>query len=473
MKKLLTLAAWLGLTVAGCTLAPKYHRPPPPVSAAWPDYAATNSSSATNNGAAALGWHEFFSDPQLQQLVGIALTNNRDLRMAVLNVQVSQAQYRVTRATLVPQVNANGNYVRQRSPSYLLFPGESVVNSQYNANIGTTAYELDLFGRVQSLTKQAFENYLATTEARRNAQIALVATVATEYLTLLENDEQLAIARQTLESVQAAYDLNKKSYDVGNTSELDVRSAEAQVQAAKVSIANYQLQRNAAQDALVLLLGEPMPTNLPAGQPLNGEGILTDLPAGLPSELLVRRPDILQAEHQLEAANANIGAARAAFFPSISITANAGFSSDQLAKLFEGGSFTWLVNPQITVPIFTAGLNKANLDIANLEKDINIANYEKSIQTAFREVADGLSAKRFLADEIAEQEKLVQAQQGRFDLANARYRNGVDNYLTVLLAQQDLYTAQQNLVSLRFARLSNLVTLYQALGGGWVENAAR
>ncbi len=473
MKKLLTFAALTGLAVAGCTLAPKYQRPAAPVAQTWPENPAAANSSNTTNAAADIGWREFFNDPRLQQLAGIALTNNRDLRVAVLNVQVAQAQYRVTRATLVPQVNATGSYIRQRSPGYLLFPGESVVNSQYNANLGTTSYELDLFGRVQSLTKQASENYLATTESRRNAQIALIATVATEYLTVLENDEQLAIARQTLDSVQSAYDLNRQSYEVGSASELDVRSAEAQVQTATVSIANYQLQRSAAQDALVLLLGQPMPTNLPPGQPLNGETILTDLPPGLPSELLQRRPDILEAEHQLEAANANIGAARAAFFPSISVTANAGFSSDQLSKLFEGGSFTWLVNPQITVPIFTAGLNKANLDIANLEKDINVANYEKSIQTAFREVADGLSAKRLLADEIAGQEKLVQAQQGRFDLANARYRNGVDNYLTVLLAQEDLYSAQQNLVTLRYSRLANLVTLYQALGGGWQENSGK
>ncbi len=473
MKKLFNLVALLGMALTGCTLAPKYHRPAAPVSDGWPDYSATNSAAASSNAVAGIGWREFFNDPRLQQLVGIALTNNRDLRLAVLNVELSRAQYRVTRATLLPPLDATGSYTRQRSPGFLLFPGESLVNSQYSAEIGATAYELDLFGRVRSLKKQALENYFATEEARRNAQLALVATVAAEYLTELENDEQIAIARQTLETVQSAYDLNRQSYEAGAASELDVRSAEAQVQTAKVSIANYQLQRNAAENALVLLLGGPLPANLPAGQPLNGEKILADLPAGLPSELLQRRPDILAAEHQLEAANANIGAARAAFFPSISITASAGFSSDQLAHLFTGGSWTWLFNPQITVPIFTDALNKANLDVANVEKNINIANYEKAIQTAFREVADALSAKNLLAQEITGQEVLVQAEQTRYDLANARYRNGVDNYLTVLLAQQDLYAARQNLVTLHFARLSNLVTLYQALGGGWHENTAR
>ena len=280
MKKLFNFAALLGIALAGCTLAPRYHRPAAPVSDGWPDYSATNNAAASSNAVAGIGWREFFNDPRLQQLVGIALTNNRDLRVAVLNVELSQAQYRVTRATLYPQVDATGSYTRQRSPGYLLFPGESAVNSQYSATVGTTAYELDLFGRVRSLKKQALENYFATEEARHSAQLALVATVATEYLTELENDEQLAIARQTLETVQSAYDLNRQSYEAGNASELDVRSAEAQVQTAKVSIAGYQLQRNAAENALVLLLGGPLPTNLPAGQPLNGEKILADLPAG-------------------------------------------------------------------------------------------------------------------------------------------------------------------------------------------------
>jgi multidrug efflux system outer membrane protein len=313
------------------------------------------------------------------------------------------------------------------------------------------------------------ENYFATAEARRNAHISLVAEIADQYLNELELDDQLAVARQTLASVQSAYDLNKQSYDAGNISELDLRTAEAQVETAKVSIASYEQQRNQANNALVLLVGETLPTNLPPVQPLAAQKILADLPAGLPSDLLQRRPDILEAEHELKAANANIGAARAAFFPTIKITANAGVSSDQLAQLFASGSGTWLFNPQITLPIFEAGQNKANLDVANLNKKIEIANYEKAIQTAFREVADALTAKHFLAVQIAGQERLVAAEQSRYDLADARYRNGVDSYLTVLSAQQDLYNAQQNLVTLQFSRLSNLVSLYQALGGGWNE----
>ena len=469
MNKISLSLAFIALAFAGCTLAPRYHQPPAPIASTWPEQPASTSHSRTN-AVADIGWREFFQDPRLQQIIGLALTNNRDLRVAVLNVEVSQAQYRIQRANLYPQITATGDYLRQRSPAYDLFPGQNPVNSQYTLGIGTTSYELDLFGRIRSLKEQALEDYFATEEARRNAQISLVSEVAIQYLTELEFGEQLAVARQTLASVQSAYDLILQSYKVGNTSELDLRTAEAQVQTARVSIANYEQQRIQAQHALVLLVGQTLPTNLPPVQPLNAQKLLTDLPPGLPSDLLRRRPDILAAEHQLKAANANIGAARAAFFPTISITADAGVSSTKLARLFASGSGTWLFNPEIKIPIFTAGQNRASLDVARLNTLIQVADYEKAIQTAFREVADALTAKSFLDEQIAGQEKLVQAEQTRYDLSDARYRNGVDNYLTVLTAQQDLYTAQQSLVSLRLSRLSNLVSLYQALGGGWHEN---
>jgi multidrug efflux system outer membrane protein len=471
MHKNIALVAFIGLAITGCTLAPQYQQPAPPVAGTWPEKHSSPNTSATN-AVADIGWREFFQDPRLQQIISLALTNNRDLRVAVLNVEVSQAQYRIQRANLYPQVNATGSYVRQLTPGYDLFPGQNAVNSQYNVGLGTTAYELDLFGRVRSLKAQALENYFATEEARRNAQLSLIAEVAVQYLTELELGEQFAVARQTLASVQSAYDLNKQSYEVGNASELDLRTAEAQVQTTKVSLASLEQQRLQAEHALVLLVGATLPANLPPVRPLGAQRLLTDLPPGLPSDLLRRRPDILAAEHQLKAANANIGAARAAFFPSIKITADAGLSSQQLAHLFASGSDTWLFNPQISVPIFAAGQNKANLDVARLNKKIEIANYEKAIQTAFREVADALTAKSYLDQQIASQKKLVQAEQSRHDLSDARYRNGVDNYLSVLLAQQDLYAAQQNLVALQFSRLSNLVTLYQTLGGGWRENTA-
>ncbi len=463
------LLAFMVVTATGCTLAPNYQRPAAPVAQTFPENSAPGNSRRATNFVADIGWRDFFRDPRLQQLISLALTNNRDLRVAVLNVEVSQAQYRIQRANLLPQIDATGGYTRQRLPGYELFPGESTINSQYSVSVGTTSYELDLFGRIRSLKAQALENYLATAEARRNAHIALVAEIANQYLTEVELEDELTVARQTLASVQTAYDLNQRSYDAGNISELDLRTAEAQVETANVSIASYEQQRNQADNALILLVGETLPTNLPPVQPLAAQKILADLPAGLPSDLLRHRPDILEAEHALKAANANIGAARAAFFPAIKITANAGFSSQQLSQLFASGSDTWLFNPQITLPIFEAGQNKANLDVANLNKKIEIANYEKAIQTAFREVADALTAKHFLAEQIAGQQQLVTAEQSRFDLSTARYRNGVDSYLTVLSAQQDLYNAQQNLVILQFSRLSNLVSLYQSLGGGWNE----
>ncbi len=467
MNRILTFAALIGLVLTGCTLAPEYHRPAAPVAAAWPQGATTKTDKPAARAAADIGWREFFRDARLRDLIGLALTNNRDLRVAVLNVQVAQAQYRIQRADLLPQIAGTGSFTRQRSPAYQLFQGENAVNNQYSLGVGTTAYELDLFGRVRSLKAQALEKYFATGEARMNAQMALVAAVAEQYLTWVELNEQLGVADRTLKSVQQTYDLNRRSYDAGNASELDLRTAEAQVASARVSVAGYEQQRSQAEHALVLLVGRDLPAQLPRGRSLEQERVIGDLPAGLPADLLLRRPDIREAEYQLEAANANIGAARAAFLPTIKITANAGVASSQLTSLFATGSGTWLFNPEITVPIFAAGQNKANLEVAKLNKQIEVANYEKAIQTAFREVADGLAAKAFLDAQVAGQEQLVKAEQRRYDLAEARYRVGTDSYLTVLSAQQELYAAQQNMLSLRYARLANLIGLYQALGGGW------
>ncbi|HUW80052.1 MAG TPA: AdeC/AdeK/OprM family multidrug efflux complex outer membrane factor [Acidocella sp.] len=469
MNKSIALAALAAVTLTGCTLAPKYQRPAAPVAQTWPKDAAALSRGNQTNAVADIGWREFFRDPRLQQVIGLALTNNRDLRVAMLNVEQSRAQYRIERAALFPEIDATGSGLRQRLPHDLSGTGHAVTEGRYSVNLGTTAYELDLFGRIRSLKAAALENYFATEEARKSAQITLVAEVAVQYLAERELNEQLEMTRRTLAAVQDSYRLIKASYDVGNSSELDLRTAQAQVATAKGNAALYEQQRDQARHALVLLVGEPLPANLPRPQSLNAQRLLTDLPPGLPSDLLERRPDILAAEDQLKAANANIGAARAAFFPTIKITADAGVSSAQLSGLFADGSGAWLFNPQITLPIFAAGQNKANLDVATISKRIEVANYEKAIQTAFREVADALTAKRFLDEQVADGRALVQAEQSRYDLADARYRNGVDNYLTVLTAQQDLYSARQNLIATQFARLSNLISLYQALGGGWRE----
>ncbi|HEY1718986.1 MAG TPA: AdeC/AdeK/OprM family multidrug efflux complex outer membrane factor [Verrucomicrobiae bacterium] len=471
MKKFSLFVVFLAIALAGCTLAPNYKRPAAPVAQTWPKNSAVKTRATQTNAVADIGWREFFRDPRLQQLIGLALTNNRDLRVAVLNVEQSRAQYRIERAALLPEIDATGSELRQRLPHDLSGTGIPVTSSEYSLSLGTTSYELDLFGRIRSLKNAALENYFATAEARRSAQIALVAEVANQYLTERELNEQLKMTRQTLAAVQNSYNLIKASYDAGASSELDLRTAEAQVEIAKANAANFEQQRDQAQHALTLLVGETLPADLPKPQALNTEHLLTDLPPGLPSDLLRRRPDILEAEHELKAANANIGAARAAFFPTISITANAGTSSAQLAGLFAGGSGAWLFNPQITLPIFEAGRNKANLDVANISKLIEVANYEKAIQTAFREVADALTAKKFLDEQLADETALVKAEQRRYDLSDVRYRNGVDNYLTVLLAQQDLFSAQQNQIATQFARLSNLIALYQALGGGWQEHS--
>jgi multidrug efflux system outer membrane protein len=470
-KSLSSIIVLFILALAGCTLAPKYHRPPAAISPAWPPV-PEESESRTNAAAvpaADIGWREFFRDPRLRRLIELALTNNPDLRVAVLNVEQSRAQYRIQRAALFPEIDATGTGTRQRFPADLSGTGKPLTSSQYSLSLGTTSYELDLFGRVRSLKAEALENYFATVEARRSAQIALVAEVGNAYFLERAVTEQLAVARQTLTAVRTSYELTKRSYEAGVVSELDLRTAEGQVQTARSNVAAYEQQLAGAEDDLVLLVGRPLPKDLSPPTALNSLDCLSDVPAGLPSDLLQRRPDILAAEHQLKAANASIGAARAAFFPAVTLTASAGTASSQLDNLFAPGSGTWLFSPQITLPIFTAGRNLANLDVAKIGKLIEVANYEKSIQIAFREVSDTLAARATTAVQIDAGEALVNAEQRRYELAEARFRQGVDSYLNVLSAQQDLYTAQENLIQFQFSRLSNLINLYQALGGGWRE----
>ena len=444
----------------------------PPDRGDFPNLAPGSGESENRTNAvpaADIGWRDFFRDPRLRRLVELALTNNPDLRVAVLNVEQSRAQYRIQRSALLPAINATGTGTRQRLPGDLSGIGEPLTASQYSLNLGTTSYEFDLFGRVRSLKAAALENYFATMEARRSAQIALVAEVGNAYLMKRALTEQLAVARQTLTTVQASYELTQRSYEAGVVSELDLRTAEGQVQTARSNVAAYEQQLAGAEDNLVLLVGCPLPKDLPPPQPLNAGDCLSEMPAGLPSDLLQRRPDILAAEHQLKAANASIGAARAAFFPAITLTASAGTASSQLNNLFAPGSGTWLFSPQITLPIFTAGRNLANLDAAKISKLIEVANYEKTIQTAFREVSDALAARAAVEVQLDAGETLVKAEQRRYELAEARFRQGVDSYLNVLSAQQDLYNAQENLIQFQFSRLSNLINLYQALGGGWRE----
>jgi multidrug efflux system outer membrane protein len=464
MKQLVVFTGFVALISCSCTLMPKYQRPGPPVSTTWP------GGSKTTNGVKAaasdIEWKDFFDDPRLRRLIQLALENNRDLRVAVLRVEQARAQYRIQRAELYPGIEGNATFSRQKfSGAVTAFSGGSIITT-YNVDVAAS-YEIDLFGRIRSLKKEALEKYFSSDESRKSAQIALIAQVATEYLTQLRLLQAKAIANKTLETVQSSYNLIKRSFEAGAASELDLRTAEGQVQTARVNSADFLQLLAQSENALVLLVGQPLPKDLPSGKPFQEQQLLADLPVEIPSEVLQRRPDILAAEHTLQAANADIGAARAAFFPRIILTGAAGSASAKLTDLFSGPSAAWSYSPQITIPIFDVGGTRSRLDVSKIGKQIEIANYEKAIQTAFREVADALAIRAILDDKLRAQELLLQAQQRRFDLTTARYKQGVDNYVDVLLAQQDLYLAQQNLLQFQAARLLNTVTLYRSLGGGW------
>jgi len=452
--------------LSGCSMAPRYERPEAPVTDAYPKFGDTQTSGAA---AADIPWRSFFGDARLQSLISLALENNRDLRVAALNVDRVRALYNIQRTALIPSINAVGQGTRQRVPGDLNASGEPVTTSSYQVGASITAYELDLFGRIASLRDQVLQQYLATEEARLSAQLSLIAAVARQYHTLLAAEEQLELARQTFAAAERSFELNRQTYDAGVTSELDLRTAEAQLESVRASVVGFEQQRAQAENALVLLVGSPLPADLPPAGKLATQDLIADLPAGLPADLLTRRPDIRAAEHQLQAANANIGVARAAFFPSIKLTAFGGTASAELSGLFGNGSGSWSFSPSITLPIFAAGRNRAALEVAHVEKRIEIARYEKAIQTAFREVADALTVRATIDAQIAAQETRVAAAQRRYELSDQRFQAGVDSYVTVLLAQQELFGAQQALIQARLARLANLTSLYAALGGGWQE----
>ena len=472
MSKSLISLAVTAFILGGCSLIPEYNQPKAPVAAQYPQGPAYSPTESANVAAAEQGWRQFFHDPALQQLIQTALVNNRDLRVAALNIDAYRAQYRIQRADLFPAVSADAGASRQRVPADLSQSGKAGITSQYSATLGVSAYELDLFGRVRSLSEQALETYFSSEEARRSTQISLVASVANAYLTWQADKEQLKLTEDTLGAFEQSFKLTSRSNEVGVASALDLAQSRTSVESARVKLAQYQ--RLVAQDlnSLTLLLGTGLPVDLPAAQPLSAD-LLTPLPAGLPSELLQRRPDILEAEHKLKAANANIGAARAAFFPSISLTANAGTLSPDLSGLFNGGSGTWLFKPSITLPIFNAGSLRASLDYSKIQKDIGVANYEKSIQTAFQEVSDGLAARRTYSEQLQAQRDFVAANQDYYRLAERRYRIGIDSNLTFLDAQRSLFSAQQSLISDRLSQLTSEVNLYKALGGGWNEQTQK
>ncbi|MEO5845668.1 MAG: efflux transporter outer membrane subunit [Caldimonas sp.] len=451
------------LALAGCSsLIPPYQRPEAPVPPTYP-VGTTPAAGPGSEAAADVDWQRFFADPRLRQLIGLALANNRDLRVAVLNIEQARALYQVRRADQLPTIGAGATVSR--------LPVGGGVATSYAVGFAVTSYELDLFGRVHDLGEAALAQYFATAENRKAVQISLVAAVANAYLNLLADDELLRVTRQALATREESTRLTKLRFDNGASSELDFRQAESLLEGARVALAQSLRQRALDENALRLLVGQALPADLPAPLPLDRQQIPGDLPAGLPSDLLIRRPDVRASEQQLLAANANIGAARAAFFPRISLTANLGSASSDLAGLFKSGSFAFTGAAQLLQPLFDAGRNRANLDVAQVNRDIAVAQYERSIQAAFREVADALAGRATLGEQLRAQAAQTNALAITFRLADLRYRAGAASYLDTLDAQRQLFLAQQALVQTQALQLQNLVTLYRVLGGGWNEGA--
>lgn len=453
------LSLSLLVALSGCSMIPEYQRPAVPLEAPFQEA----SPEAT---ALVPGWRTFFRDPALQRLVDIALEENRDLRTAALNLQAFQALYRIQRAESLPLLTADGAGSRSRTPADLSRTGESIIGGQYSATLGV-AWELDLFGRLSSLREQALQQYLASEAAQRSAQISLVAGVANAWLSWQADQTLLRLTRETLDAYEESLRLTQRSFDVGVASALDLSQARSAVDSARVAFERYSRQVAQDRNALTLLLGRSIPADIEPGWDQDRQQLAPEIPAGLSSELLVQRPDVLQAEHALRAANANIGAARAAFFPRIGLTGSAGTASSELSGLFDGGSGYWAFMPSISVPIFSGGQLRASLDYAELSRDAQIAQYERAIQAAFREVSDGLAARATYARQVQAQRDLVETSQEYYRLAERRYRTGVDSYLTLLDAQRQLFTAQQQLIVDQLAQQSSEVELFKALGGGW------
>ncbi len=462
----LALAAATALLLSGCSFIPTYERPEAPVPGT---YQAGSQAPAGAAAAAAVPWKDYFADPRLQTLIGAALANNRDLRVAALNIEQARAQFQIRRADQFPGVGLGVNASRGPSAS------NGDLTNSFSAGLAVSAWEIDFFGRIASLKEQALAQYLASEEGRNAAQVSLVAAVANGWLTLLADEELLNLSRRTLVSREESVRLTRLRLDAGVASELDFRQAESLTQAARATLAQQQRQRALDENALALLLGQPVPADILAslaGGTLANATAMAALPSGLPSELLTQRPDIRQAEQQLIAANANIGAARAAFFPRISLTAQAGTASGELSGLFKSGSWGFTLAPSLLLPIFDAGRNQANLDSSQVSRSIAVAQYEKAIQTAFREVSDALAGQSTLAEQSEALQRQAQAEEARLRLADLRYRNGVSSYLDLLDAERSLFATQQGAVQVRLAQLQNQVLLYKALGGGGTADTA-
>lgn len=454
---LLTLA----ITLGGCSLAPHYERPEAPVAADW------QVADANGTRAQALDWQTFIVDADLRRAVDTALNNNRSLRQALLDIEAARAQYRIQRADRLPSLNANASGNRQRLPADQSQTGRSEVTSVYQVGLGLAEYEVDLFGRVRNLSESALETYLATEEATRATQISLIAEVIQAYLTRDGALRRKALVEQTLDSRLASLELVSRRREVGAATALDYQEAVGLAEQARAERESTERQLRQADNALALLLGTPDAGRLLPSTPRDELMVLQDIAPGTSSELIERRPDILASEHRLKARNADIGAARAAFFPRITLTGSVGSSSTELSGLFEGGSRAWSFAPTLSLPIFAGGRNRANLDLAEVRQDAAVADYEDTIQTAFREVADALAATDTLRREETARRALAESSRAAEALAEARYRGGVDDHLRYLDAQRSSFNDQTTLIQISTERQLALADLFRALGGGW------
>jgi len=458
--KSFSLSALTLLILSGCQLAPEHKDIALPV----PDAYASGTEQAS---AVQLNWQQFFNDDKLQTLITQSLEHNKDLQIAVLNVQRVRGLYQIEDSALYPSLDLNASGTRQRLPGDLSSTGEAAISSQYSATVGITSYELDIWGKVRNQSAQALQNLYSTELSQYSTQVSLISELANAWLNYATDLQLLELAKETLTSQQESLSLTQKSFDLGATSSITLEQLKSTVATAKVDIATYKRLLKRDKSALDLLVGKPVSADLLPTKDLTNLISMPEVPVGLPSDLLSQRPDIKAAEHLLLAANANIGIARAAFYPSISLTANAGTASSDLSGLFDSGSGTWSFVPSISLPIFNMGRNQASLDVAKADQEIAVATYQKKIQTAFREVADALADREGYQEQLKALDMLISSRQITFDLSKMRYEKGADSYLQVLDAQRTWYGAQQQLISGQQAYLASQINLYKALGGGW------
>jgi len=461
----ITFAATL---LTGCSLEPVYRQPAAPVATAFPSGPSYTALTPTAADVSKISWQEFFTDPKLKAVIAMSLTSNRDLRVAIANIEAARAQYHIERSYLFPTVDAGGSatYSQQQVASASGKPVTGPTEREYTTSVGVTSYELDFFGRIRSLTHAELELYLATEEAQKTTHITIVADVAADYLTLNADMAQLTRSRADLASSQESLTIARGRLQAGVDSQLDVSEADSVVQQARASVAQYVTQVATDKNALDLEVGATVPLELLPEGKSDQVMVMQTLPVGLDSTVLLTRPDVLEAEHTLKAANAQIGAARAAFFPTILQTGSGGTESVGLSHLFTGAAAVWSFAPTISVPIFDGGFNRATLAYDKAERNVDIAEYEKAIQTAFSEVANALARRGTIDEEMSADQALVDASATSFKIATAQYERGSNTYLNVLDAQRTLYSAQQTLISIRLTRAANLVTLYKTLGGG-------